>query len=233
MNKLFIVSTPIGNLEDITIRAIKTLFSVDVILCEDTRHTGNLLNELRKRYPTLVTDKKPELIAYYDEIEDKKIPEVIDALTQGRTIALVSDAGTPLISDPGFRLVRECIKRNIKVESMPGASAILTALTSSGLPSDKFFFVGYLPEKQGQRMKLLKDLGEMNKLVASTYIAYCAPHKLEQTLIDMKEALGEIDLAVARELTKIHEEVWKGTVTQALDHFQNPQGEFVLLFNLV
>ncbi len=232
MNTLSIVSTPIGNLEDITIRAMKVLFSVDVILCEDTRHTGNLLNELRKRYPALTTDHKPMLVAYYDEIEDKKIPEVIGMLEEGRSLALVSDAGTPLISDPGFRLVRECIKRNIKVESVPGPSAILTALTSSGLPSDKFFFVGYLPEKQGQRIKLLQDLQEVNTRVASTYIAYCAPHKLEQTLVDMKETLGDIEITVARELTKMHEEMWKGTVMQSMEHFTDPQGEFVLLFHL-
>jgi 16S rRNA (cytidine1402-2'-O)-methyltransferase len=232
MSSLFIVSTPIGNLEDITIRAMKVLFAADVILCEDTRHTGNLLNELRKRYPALTTEHKPMLVAYYDEIEDKKIPEVVGMLEEGRNLALVSDAGTPLVSDPGFRLVRECIKRNIKVESIPGASAILTALTSSGLPSDKFSFLGYLPEKQGQRLKLLGDLPQMSKLVASTYIAYCAPHKLEQTLVDIKEVLGDIEITIARELTKIHEEVWKGTVTSATEQFKNPQGEFVLLFNL-
>lgn len=234
MGTLFIVATPIGNLEDITIRAMKTLFTVDILLCEDTRHTGLLLSELRKRFPDFATGHKPELITYYDEIEDKQIPEVIDALTQGRTIALVSDAGTPLVSDPGFRLVRECIKRNIKVESIPGPSALLTALTSSGLPTDKFMFLGYPPEKQSQRLKLFHDLFQCFRTLkhSPTIIFYCAPHKLIQTLEDMKGVFGDIEIAIARELTKIHEEIWRGALSASLNHFANPKGEFVLLFTV-
>ena len=135
MGKLSIVSTPIGNLEDVTIRAIKTLFSVDIILCEDTRRTGILLQELQSRLAIMFRYMiaKPQLMSYYDEIEDKRIPEVIDALTQGRNIALISDAGTPLISDPGFRLVRECVKENVEVVPLPGPSAAMAALSASGL----------------------------------------------------------------------------------------------------
>lgn len=227
---LSIVSTPIGNLEDITIRAIKTLFAADIILCEDTRRSGLLLDELKKRYPAFISEHKAQLISYYDEIEDKRIPEIIQMLDSDRAIALVSDAGTPLVSDPGFRLVRECLKRNIKVESIPGASAVLSALTSSGLPSDKFTFLGYPPEKQGQRIKLLE---EMKKNLKVTYIFYVAPHKLVQTLTDVHEILGDIELVLARELTKVHEEIWRGTVTQTIEHFPEPKGEFVLLFSLV
>lgn len=216
MGTLYIVATPIGNLEDITLRAIKTLSSVDLVLCEDTRHTGLLFQKLNIR---------TKLLAYYDEIEDKRIPEVIELLKQGKNIALVSDAGTPLISDPGFRLVRECIKRSIKVVSTPGPSAILAALTISGLPTDKFSFYGYPPEKQQARINVFKMLN-------GTCIFYCAPHKLTQTLEDLRTALGDREIVIARELTKIHEELWRGRISEALVNFKNPQGEIVLLLNI-
>lgn len=224
MGTLSIVSTPIGNLDDITIRAIKTLFTADLILCEDTRHSGMLLTELSKRYGELFDqnpDWKPKLISYYDEIEEKKLPEVIDLLMQGNHLALISDAGTPLINDPGFRLVRECIKRNIKVESIPGSSALLTALTSSGFPSDKFIFLGYTHAKNFKYVQ-----------PGVTAIFYEAPHKLLQNLKDMQSVFGDIEICVARELTKIHEEVWKGKISEAITHFANPKGEFVLLFQM-
>jgi 16S rRNA (cytidine1402-2'-O)-methyltransferase len=217
MGNLYIVSTPIGNLDDITLRAIKTFSAVDSILCEDTRHTGLLLQKLKI---------SAKLVPYYDEIEDKKIPEIIELLTQGKNIALVSDAGTPLISDPGFRLVRECVKRGIKVESIPGPSAVLAALTSSGLPPDKFIFLGYPPEKQSARLVVFKKLSS-----DITTIFYSAPHKLATTLEDMKSVFGDIDIVVARELTKVHEEVWHGTISAAQEHFTNPQGEIVILFH--
>lgn len=235
MGKLSIVSTPIGNLEDITIRAIKTLFHVDAILCEDTRHTGILLGELAKRYGEAfdtVVEATPKLIPYYDEIEAKKLPEVIELLMQGNHMALVSDAGTPLISDPGYKLVHECIKRNIPVESIPGPSAVITALTSSGLPTNKFFFLGYPPEKESHRIKLFTNLLNLNRFMLSTYVMYCAPHKLRVTLGDMQKSLGDIDIVVTRELTKAYEEVWKGLITKALKKYGTPKGEFVLLFTL-
>jgi 16S rRNA (cytidine1402-2'-O)-methyltransferase len=237
MGTLFIVSTPIGNLEDITIRAIKTLFSVDAILCEDTRHTGLLINELSRRYGEqfeLNPDWKPKLITYYDEIEQKVLPEVIQKLGDGENLALVSDAGTPLISDPGFRLVSECRKRNIPVFSIPGPSALLAALTSSGLSVDSFMFFGYPPEKQSQRLKTFQSLEQCFKTLKQnpTFVFYCAPHKLVQTLTDMKDSYGDIDITIARELTKIHEQVWKGTISEATKAFANPKGEIVLLFRL-
>lgn len=208
---LFIVSTPIGNLEDITLRAIKILKSVDTILCEDTRRTGLLLQHLHIKKP---------LIAYYDEIEDRKIPEIIELL-QHNSIALVSDAGTPLISDPGFKLVRECIKRGIKVESIPGPSAVLAALTSSGLPTDRFMFLGFFNKK---------SIPLVQKNITSIF--YCAPHKLLRDLEHLKMQFGDIEIVICRELTKVHEEVWRGLVSQALTHFADPKGEFVLLFRL-
>jgi 16S rRNA (cytidine1402-2'-O)-methyltransferase len=230
MGKLYLVSTPIGNLEDITIRAIKTLFTCDAILCEDTRHTGLLIQELTKRYSEVFDfnyDWKPKLIPYYDEIEEKKLPEVIELLSQGKHLALVSDAGTPLISDPGYRIVRECIKRRIPVESIPGSSAILAALTSSGLPPDKFIFLGYPPEKQAARIELFKKLQPH-----ITTIFYCAPHKLLRIFEDIQFTLGNIEIAIGRELTKVHEEVWKGKISEAISHFNNPKGEIVLLFQI-
>jgi len=235
MGTLLIVSTPIGNLDDITIRAIKTLFSADAILCEDTRRTGLLIQELIHRYGEQFDaspEWKPELVSYYDEIEEKRLPEVVQRLLSGEKLALVSDAGTPLISDPGFRLVRECVKRDIKVESVPGPSAVLAALTSSGLPADKFLFLGYPPEKQSQRIKLFENILHMNEFVSASYILYSAPHKLQSTLTDMVSTLGDIEIVVARELTKVHEEIWKGSVIQAAEKFKEAKGEFVLLFRV-
>ena len=244
MGTLYVVSTPIGNLDDITIRAIKTLFSVDSILCEDTRRTGLLLQHLKNTYavflcrsPNLVNnsaaaDKLQRLIRFDDHTENTLLPEIIDHLEGGQSVALVSDAGTPLISDPGFRLVRECVKRGIKLESVPGPSAFLTALTSSGLPADKFLFLGYPPEKSSHRTELFQYLLQMNRFICSTCIFYCAPHKLTQTLEDMKSSFGDIEVCVARELTKIHEETWKGALSQAISKYTDPKGEFVLLFRL-
>ena len=218
MGALYIVATPIGNLEDITIRAIKTLSSVDAILCEDTRHTGNLLHHRKI--------KNKILIRFDDHTEQQKTPEIIEMLEQGKNVALVSDAGTPLVSDPGFTLVREAIKRGIKVVSIPGPSAVLTALTASGLPPDKFLFLGYPPEKHSHRLKLFESLPKN-----TTIIFYSAPHKLIQTLEDMKETLGDIEIVLARELTKIHEEVVKLKISDAISKFSNPKGEYVILFN--
>jgi len=224
MGTLYLVSTPIGNLEDITLRAIKILSTVDIVLCEDTRRTGLLLDQLNI--------PKPTLVQFYEEIEDKKTPEIIELLQMGKDIALVSDAGTPLISDPGHRLVREAIKRHIPVVAIPGASAVLTALVASGLPSNTFTFLGFAPEKDAHRRKLFTNLLEANKAISSTYILYCAPHKLFQTLINMKEILGDVSIVLARELTKIHEEFFRGTISEAETHFEHPKGEFVLLFHL-
>lgn len=236
MGTLYVVATPIGNLEDITIRAIKTLFSVDIIACEDTRRTGQLLQELRRRYSIVLQQFSnltiPQFIRYDGHTEKQITPQLIQDLTSGASIALVSDAGTPLISDPGYVLVLEARKHGIPVVSIPGPSAVLTALTSSGLPVNNFVFLGYPPEKKSNRIKLFQNLLQINTLIDSTFILYCAPHKLIQTLRDMQDVLGNIEITIARELTKIHEEILRGKISEALLHFTEPRGEVVLLFNL-
>lgn len=196
-------------MEDITIRAQKTLASVDLVLCEDTRRTSRLTNT--------------KLMRFDEHTEQKLVPGVLELLSH-KNIALVSDAGTPLISDPGYRLVSEAIKRDIKVVSIPGPTAAIAALSVSGLPTNHFMFLGYPPEKQSHRTKLFQTLPK-----ETTIIFYCAPHKLKQTLEDMQSVLGDIPIVIARELTKMHEEVWRGTLSGAITHFLNPQGEFVLL----
>lgn len=236
MGTLFIVSTPIGNLDDITIRAMRTLFSVDIIACEDTRRTGLLLQELKKRFANVIVQQfnnvtMTQLVRYDDRTEAQKMPELLGALQNDKSVALVSDAGTPLISDPGFQLVRECIRREIRVVSVPGPVAAVAALTSSGLPASTFLFLGYTPEKQSHRRQLFETLRSVS-LLHAPLIFYCAPHKLGQTLNDMKLAFGDIEIVVARELTKIHEEVWRGKFSEALSHFRSPKGEFVLLIFL-
>jgi 16S rRNA (cytidine1402-2'-O)-methyltransferase len=244
MGTLYLVSTPIGNLDDISIRAAQTLLTADIILCEDTRRSGFLITEIKKRMLTVILtsesecasrispDNSAKLISYYDQVEDQRIPEIVGYLKEDKNIALISDAGTPLISDPGFKLVQACVKRKIKVVSIPGPSAILAALTSSGLPPDKFMFLGYVPEKPVRRTELFNNLIKTNALISTTYIFYCAPHKFGQSLTDMHSALGDIRISIARELTKVHEEIWSGTISEALIHFTDPKGEFVILIRL-
>lgn len=219
MGTLYIVATPIGNLEDITLRTLRILQEVDIIACEDTRQTAKLLTLLK-------LPVKP-FIRYDDQKELSATAEILALLVSGKSAALVSDAGTPLISDPGFVLVREARKRDIPVFSVPGASALLAALVSSGLPTDKFLFLGYPPEKQSHRNKLFATLPKN-----MTIIFYCAPHKLATTLSDLMETLGDIDITLCRELTKVHEEVWAGTITNSIQNYSNPKGEFVLLINI-
>ncbi|HSX40105.1 MAG TPA: 16S rRNA (cytidine(1402)-2'-O)-methyltransferase [Candidatus Saccharimonadales bacterium] len=233
MGTLYIVATPIGNLQDITLRAVTVLQSVDAIACEDTRKTGNLLRNL----PGSSGSKRAELISYYEQNELQRIPEIINGLTNGLNIALVSDAGTPAISDPGFKLIRECIAAGIKVESIPGPSSVVSALVSSGLPTDKFLFVGYLPKKQGKRQNFLKELAQtitVSKHVRPTVIFFESPYRIVETLHDCLEIFGDIEIAVARELTKVHEETRKEKISILLEHFQKtaPKGEFVILFHL-
>jgi len=227
MGTLFLVSTPIGNLDDISIRALKVLFSSPVIACEDTRQTGQLLSLLKERFPAYVGVVSPKLIAYHDKNEEKLVPELISLLEGGSAITLVSDAGTPLISDPGYRLVQIAIKRTIPIVSIPGASAVLPALQVSGFPVNRWTFIGYLPEKQGHRVKLLQSLKQSEE----TVVSYCAPHKLSTTLFDIESVYGlSKRIAVIRELTKIHEDVWRGTVKEASEALQDVKGELVLVF---
>ncbi|MBI2031103.1 MAG: 16S rRNA (cytidine(1402)-2'-O)-methyltransferase [Candidatus Levybacteria bacterium] len=230
---LYIVATPIGNLQDISLRAINTLRSVDVIACEDTRRTGILLNELEKMKKYDNGSERPQLISYYEQNELVRLPEIINALKNGKNVALVSDAGTPTISDPGFKLVRECIRAGIKVESIPGPSSLISALVVSGLPTDKFLFVGYLPKKPGHREKLLKNIKEGNNYVESTVIVFESPHRLINTLQIMQGIYGNIEIVVARELTKIHEEVKRGLIPSIIDYYSSnkPRGEIVILLS--
>lgn len=229
MGTLYIVATPIGNLQDITLRAIKVLQNVDAIACEDTRKAGMLLSQILP-----VGVNKPRLVSYYEQNELQRIPEIISALKDNLKIALVSDAGTPAISDPGFKLIRECIKEGIKVESIPGPSSVISALVSSGLPTDKFLFLGYPPRKPGHRKSLFENILTANTVIKSTIILFEAPHKILRTLEELKEVFGDIDIVICRELTKIHEEIRREKISSSTEHFTktNPKGEFVLLFNL-
>jgi 16S rRNA (cytidine1402-2'-O)-methyltransferase len=235
MGTLYLVPTPIGNLADITLRSLKTLFEVDVIACEDTRRTGSLLEKLLTEFSQNPEDKrKPRLLSFYDQIELQRIPQIIEMLKFGTNVALVSDAGTPAISDPGFKLVRECIKEGLKVESLPGASSVLTALTVSGLPTDKFLFVGYPPHKPGHRVTFFENIKVSLETINSTVILFEAPHKIEKSLKDLQGVFGDIDIVLARELTKMYEEVRREKISDSLKHFKKtpPKGEFVLLFHL-
>lgn len=239
MGILYIVSTPIGNLQDITLRAIRTLFEVDYIACEDTRRTGVLLDTMSVPYTDLIRNSnysghRPKLISYYEQIELRRIPEILSLLQKGMSVALTSDAGTPAISDPGFKLIRECIKMGVRIEAIPGPSSVITALTLSGLPTDKFTFVGYPPQKSGHRIKFFESIMAAHKELKTTIIVLVAPHKLLTTLEEINKVFGDISIVLCRELTKIHEEIIRKNVNESIEYFQKraPKGEFVLVFSL-
>ncbi|MEX2262700.1 MAG: 16S rRNA (cytidine(1402)-2'-O)-methyltransferase [Bryobacteraceae bacterium] len=198
---LYIVATPIGNLEDITFRAVRILKEADMIACEDTRQTRKLLDRYGIDRP---------LVSYHGHNEASRTKELIERLRAGERIALVSDAGMPLISDPGYRLVSAAIENGIAVQPVPGPSAALSALAASGLPADPFYFAGFLPPKRGQRRKALESL----KTQTVTLVFYEAPHRIVETLADIDELLGPRPAAMARELTKIHEEILRGTAAE-------------------
>ncbi len=218
---LYLVATPIGNLGDFSVRAIETLKKVDLIACEDTRHSKVLLTHYGIDKP---------LVSYFDFSERAKTPFLIEKMKNGSAVALISDAGTPGIADPGYRLIREAIAQGIRVEAVPGAAAFLTALTASGLPPDRFIFEGFFPVKEGQKRKVLLSLKEEER----TVIFYESPHRLLKTLALIEGTLGDIRIVVARELTKKFEEVWRGPVSGANAHFSAKKilGEFVILWNL-
>lgn len=219
---LYIIATPIGNLKDITLRSLEVLKEVAGIICEDSRRTGLLLNHYQIKKPLIVLN---------DFNEVRMVPLIIEKLKQGQSLALVSDAGTPLISDPGYKLVRECMAQNIEVDSLPGSSSVLVALTLSGLPPDKFLFLGYLPEKEGHRKKLLNNLTMIHGKLKLTYIIFVAPHKLNRTLEEIREVLGDIEVILAKELTKVHQKVTAGKISWLLNQLTDePKGEYVLLF---
>ncbi len=218
MSKLFVVPTPIGNLEDITLRAVRVLKEVDLILAEDTRTSGKLLKHF---------DISTPMQSHHMHNEHKMVDRLVDRLRSGTSIALISDAGTPAISDPGFLLTRECIQNNIEVDCLPGATAFVPALVNSGLPNDKFVFEGFLPIKKGRQTRL-EVLAEESR----TMIFYESPHKLIKTLTQFASYFGEErQVSVSRELTKMYEETIRGTVKELLAHFETkpPKGEFVIV----
>ena len=226
---LYIVATPIGNLDDITLRALNTLFTVDVVFCEDTRKTLNLLRLSQKTGQVI-----PKLVSYFEENEFKRIPEIVSKLEKGTKMALVTNSGTPTISDPGFKLVRECRQRNIPVISIPGPSSPIAALACSGLPTDKFLFLGFLPNKQSHRRKIFENVKESLETVSATVIFFESPFRLIKSLMDLKEVFGDIEIVICRELTKIYEEVSQEKVSNFVEEYsqKKPRGEFVVLFNL-
>jgi 16S rRNA (cytidine1402-2'-O)-methyltransferase len=218
--KLFIIATPIGNLEDITERAVRMLREADLIACEDTRHTRKLLNHFGISTPT---------ISYHEHNEQSRAEELCGLLEAGKSIALVSDAGTPLISDPGFRVVNAAIDCGISVVPIPGPVAFVAALSASGLPTDQFYFAGFLPPRGSARRAKLIDL----RAIPATLVFYEAPHRIKAALKDALEIFGDRQAVVARELSKLHEEFTRGTLTELLQRFADsePRGEMVLIIS--
>jgi 16S rRNA (cytidine1402-2'-O)-methyltransferase len=213
---LYLVPTPLGNLKDMTFRSVEVLQLVDVILCEDTRTSSKLLQHYQIQKP---------LSPYHQHNEHKIVGHLIDQLKAGKTFALITDAGTPGISDPAFLLVRDCIKEGIKVECLPGATAFVPALVNSGIPTNRFVFEGFLPEKKGRQTRYLA-LAEETR----TMIFYVSPHKLTKTLAEFVQYFGaDRQVSVSRELSKLHEETIRGTATEVLKHFESkpPKGEIV------
>jgi 16S rRNA (cytidine1402-2'-O)-methyltransferase len=217
MGQLFVVGTPIGNLEDMTLRAISTLQNVNLILAEDTRNSKKLLNAHN-------IDSK--MISYHDHSSEKEIKKIVDLLLEGKDLALISDAGTPTISDPGYGLIRECIKNDITIIPIPGVSSITAAMSVSGLPSDSFTFIGFLPQKKG-RLKKINQLQALD----NTIILFESPFRLEKTLNQLLEHLGNRTVVVGRELTKLYEEVIRGNLKDVIVHFSKSKikGEIVVM----
>lgn len=215
---LYIIATPIGNLEDITYRAVRILGEVDLIAAEDTRHSLKLLNHFAISKP---------LTSYFDHNQQIKGERILNTLRQGKSVALISDAGTPCVSDPGYQLVRDAVAENIPVVPVPGACAAVAALAASGLPTDNFTFAGFPPSRQGKRRTFLSGMGDLQ----GTLVLYEAPHRLIQTLGDIREVMGERQVIVARELTKIYEEFIRGTASEVIATVSQDivRGEVVIL----
>ena len=218
LGSLYIVATPIGNLEDITLRALRILAEVDLIACEDTRHTRKLLNHFKILTPT---------VSYHEHNEPQRATQLIEKLKAGMNIAVVSDAGTPLLSDPGYEVVREAIAAGIAVVPVPGPSALMAALAGAGLATGEFFFAGFLPSRASQRRKRLAELATL----PTTLVFYEAPHRLKDSLADARQVLGNRSSVVARELTKLHEEFVRGSFDEVAQFFSRNEvrGEIVLL----
>ena len=231
MGTLFVVSTPIGNLKDISIRALDILFQVEILLCEDTRKTGLLINSYRKEIAkNLGFDGKPKLVSFFEGNEEMRIAQVIAWLESGKQVALVSNSGTPLVSDPGFKLVRECRRRQIKVTPIPGATAITAGLVISGMPTDKFMFIGFLPKKKGKKERLLKKVKEIFTVLPLTIVFYESPQRLITSLSLIEELAPKSTIVLARELTKKFEEQIQGSPKKVLQQLEekNLKGECVI-----
>jgi 16S rRNA (cytidine1402-2'-O)-methyltransferase len=215
--KLFVVATPIGNLQDISFRAVETLKKVHCIFAEDTRTSKKLINHY---------DIDTKLYSYHDHSSEKEIARLLDILKDQKDVALISDAGTPTISDPGYSLIRQCINEGIDVIPIPGASALTAAISASGLPSDAFTFIGFLPTKKGRKKKI-SSLENLDM----TIVLFESPHRLIKTLNQLKEALGERPIVVARELTKLYEEIIRGNFSSAIEFFEAKKikGEIVIM----
>lgn len=217
---LYIVATPIGNMGDITSRAVEVLKKVRFVACEDTRRTGSLISKLGLGIKSY--------ISFFEGNEAEKARYIISLLEAGNDVALVSDGGTPLISDPGYKLVRECRNLKIKVESIPGPSALITALTLSGLPSDKFMFLGFSPKSRGKRKVFFEQVKDYKNM---TVVFYESPHRIVESLEDLKALLGDIVIVVCREMTKVYEEVMSDKISIILKKL-NPRGEFTIVFRV-
>ena len=215
MGTLYLVATPIGNLEDLSPRAVRILREVRLIAAEDTRQTQKLLNHFEVHTP---------VTSYFEHNKLTKIDSILSALADG-DVALVSDAGTPAINDPGYELVRAALASGFDVSPVPGPSAPVAALAASGLPTDSFLYLGYLPRKSSERRTALKAVAEL----PYTLLFLETPHRLLDSLEDIQAVLGDRQIALARELTKFHEEIWRGTISEATSHFKEPRGEFVLV----
>ena len=215
MPVLYVIATPIGNLEDVSLRALRLLREVKLIAAEDTRTTRRLLNAY---------DIKTQLTSYHEHSKRAKLDYLLDYLEK-EDLALVSEAGMPGLSDPGYELIVAAIGRGISVVPVPGASAVISALVVSGLPTDQFVYLGFLPRRQGQRQRLLGSIADEPR----TIVAFETRHRIREALSDIEEILGDRRLAVCRELTKVHEEIFRGRVSQAQEHFAEPRGEFSLI----
>ena len=216
---LYLIATPIGNLEDITLRSINTLKEVDIIAAEDTRHSLKLLNHLNISKP---------LISYHRHNEDVKTKELIALLSQGKNVGLITDAGTPGISDPGEEVVKQAIENDINIIPIPGACAAINALISSGMSTKEFIFYGFLPLNKKLREEKFEDIKRQNK----TIIIYEAPHRIKSTLKEINEKFGNIKIVLAKEITKIHEEFIRGNIEEIINNIQEPKGEYIIIFEI-
>jgi 16S rRNA (cytidine1402-2'-O)-methyltransferase len=216
--RLYLVPTPVGNLQDITLRALEVLKEVDLIACEDTRRSGQLLAHFG------IQKKK---ISFFEHNEIKRVPRILSVLKEGESVAVVSDGGSPGLSDPAYRLVNAAVEEGIVIEALPGASALIPALTASGLPTDRFFFEGFLPVKQGKRKKRLEQLYEY----PHTLVMYESVHRIRKSLADISDIFDERPVCVGREISKMHEEYIRGTASELAAYFENktPKGEFVIV----